>query len=104
MFGFDHTAVGEELAISWALPASLRAVMKWHHAPDEAQDHVDLVALVHVANGLADLFEVESSDLADAPQINEEAFAKLRLDPEDVPSVLEEARAQFDEMQSLLGF
>jgi putative nucleotidyltransferase with HDIG domain len=104
VFGFDHTAVGEELAHSWALPASLTAVMRWHHTPDEAEDHIDLVALVHVANGLADLFEVESTDLADAPHINEEAFARLKLDPEEVPSVLEEARAQFDEMQSLLGF
>jgi len=103
VFGFNHMQVGSVLADAWHLPESLKAVMCWHHEPDEAEDHEDLVALVHVSNALADLFELESRDIADAPAIQEGCLEALGIDPEDVPGIIDAAAEQFSEMQALLG-
>lgn len=103
VFGFDHMQVGAVLAKAWNLPESLQAVMAWHHRPSEATSHQALVALVHVSNALADLFEIESLDLADAPLIQASCFEVLGLDPEEVPAILDSAQEQFIEMQALLG-
>ena len=103
VFGFNHMQVGSVLADAWQLPASLKAAMSWHHLPATAGSHQDLVALIHVANALADLFEVESEDIADAPAIYPPCLEQLHMDITEVPAILASAREQFEEMQQLLG-
>ncbi len=93
VFGFDHMAVGAELARQWRLPASLRACIEFHHEPFACDEMTDAVLIVHLANSIAVLSELDSHDLGDAPPIDERAFARLRLSPD----VIEETVAQTQE-------
>jgi HD-like signal output (HDOD) protein len=46
VLGFDHTEVGERLLQGWSMPPGLVACARWHHQPEAAGQHQDLVRLV----------------------------------------------------------
>lgn len=54
-FGADHAAVGGALLRLWGLSPALAEAIEHHHEPDGASDQVaDIIAVVHVAEKLAD--------------------------------------------------
>lgn len=53
VLGYDHAAVGDALADHWGLPAWLRDVLRWHHAPQSRAMQPSVTGLVHVADVLA---------------------------------------------------
>jgi HD-like signal output (HDOD) protein len=82
VMGFDHGAVGAALAKNWGLPLSLRECIEFHHEPERAQAHPVEVATIHIANSVAVLAEISSTDLRDAPAIAPAALKLTKLDPE----------------------
>ncbi len=48
--GFTHCDSGRLLAERWGLAADLTEVVTHHHAPENATQHQDLVAVVHIAD------------------------------------------------------
>lgn len=80
ILGFDHAAVGGALARKWRLPVSLQECIEFHHEPDRAVQHPVDVAVVHIANSLAVLTEIESDDFIDAPEIHPIAWELTGLD------------------------
>jgi len=101
ILGFDHTAVGAELAAEWQLPETLRECMEYHHQPDQATINPELNALVHISSCLAVLAEIDSTDLYEAPVIDPLAWEITKLNQEMIPEVLEQARMEFSEVKSL---
>ena len=101
IIGFDHSAVGGALAEQWQLPSVLQECIAHHHARERAEKHPREVALVHIANSLAQLAEVDSLDLADAPQIADLAWEKSGLSPSIVESVIRESQQEFVEIEQL---
>jgi len=81
VMGFDHGAVGAALARNWGLPSSLRECIQFHHEPESAQAHPIEVATIHIANSVAVLAEIGSTDLRDAPPISPVALRAAELDP-----------------------
>ena len=54
ILGMNHTEAGDALAELWNLPAPLRAVIRYHHAPDQAPDEFKpLVYCVHLGDIVA---------------------------------------------------
>jgi putative nucleotidyltransferase with HDIG domain len=49
-FGLDHGALGAELARHWQLPEQLVTAIAFHHEPQQAPRHQELVAAVHIAD------------------------------------------------------
>lgn len=80
VLGFDHCAVGAALAQAWGLPPTLQECIRFHHEPERAQTHPTEVATVHIANSIAVLAEIGSTDLRDAPPISQAALHAVRLD------------------------
>lgn len=80
ILGFDHAAVGGALARRWRLPSSLQECIEFHHDPGAAVQHPVDVAIVHLANSLAVLTEIESDDFHDAPEIHPLAWELTGLD------------------------
>jgi putative nucleotidyltransferase with HDIG domain len=99
--GFDHADVGGALARQWNLPSVLQECIAYHHAPAHAEKHRREVALIHIANVLAQLAEVDSLDLDDAPPIDPEAWATTGLDDDIVESVVRGAQEGFLEIEQL---
>jgi HD-like signal output (HDOD) protein len=91
VLGFDHGEVGGALARKWGLPRSLQDCIEFHHRPERAQEFLD-VATVHVANAVAVLAEIGSSDLADAAAISPAALRALKMDAAGVVATVAQTR------------
>jgi putative nucleotidyltransferase with HDIG domain len=92
VFGFDHMAVGAELARQWRLPENLQHSIGDHHEPFAADVLSKVTLVVHIANSLAVLAELDSLDLADAPPIDERAFKELGIGHDVIPEIVAETR------------
>ncbi len=101
IMGFDHTDVGLELARQWNLPKSLQEVIKYHHNPSAADKFQTEVAIVHLANSLACLLELDSDDENVAPATDSLAWEVTGITKPQVATALEESRQQFDEVRAL---
>ncbi|HOO56333.1 MAG TPA: HDOD domain-containing protein [bacterium] len=49
-FEFDHTDVGRFVADKWLLPGTLSQAIGLHHRPHEAEENIDIIYAVHVAD------------------------------------------------------
>lgn len=101
IMGFDHAQVGGELARQWHLPAMLEECIAYHHAIGEAQRFPRETALVHIANILALMAEVDTLDLTDVPPINPRAWEITGLDESVIEPVVHEARSEIAEAEAL---
>lgn len=98
VFGFDHMAVGAALARQWGFPENLRHCIEWHHDPFAADQVNSLTMLVHIANSIAVLVELESENTDDAPPIDYRAFEKLQLSAELIPDIVAATRESFADL------
>ncbi len=102
LLGFDHAELGGALAEHWGLPAGLVACIRYHHDPLAApQPHALAVGLVHVANTLAHLAEIDSRDLRDAPPIVPEVIERLGLGLHTLLTLIEPAQSQILGVEAL---
>ena len=74
ILGFDHAAVGGALARRWRLPPSLAESIEFHPEPARARSHPLDVAVVHIANSVAVLAELESERWEDAAVVQPVAW------------------------------
>ncbi len=104
VIGFDHAQLGAQLARDWHWPAMLVATIGWHHEPEKADEFQKETAVVHIANSLAVLAELDTGDTeeTDAPRIHPLAWETIGLNEEIIPEVLESIRGQFEETRVLL--
>jgi putative nucleotidyltransferase with HDIG domain len=89
VMGFDHGAVGVALARKWGLPLSLQECIQFHHEPERAKTHPIEVATVHIANSLAVLAEIGSTDLRDAPTISSAVLQAAKLDSKNIAAIVQ---------------
>jgi len=53
VLGMDHAEAGARILERWNLGAGMAAAVRWHHAPNEAEENHSLVYLVHLGDMLA---------------------------------------------------
>ncbi len=100
--GFDHAQVGGELARQWHLPPLLQDCIACHHDIQQAQYCPRETAIVHIANILALMAEVDTFDPADVPPVDPLAWEITGLEAEDVvESTIREAQEEFVETEKL---
>ena len=98
VFGFDHMAVGAELARQWRLPESLQVCIGFHHEPFTCDGITDAVLVVHLANSIAVLAELDSVNLNDAPPMDDRTFDKLGLNPDVITDIVADTRDSVAEL------
>lgn len=102
VMGFDHAAVGAELARHWKLPAMLEECIAFHHEVASAKRYPRENALVHIANILALLAEVNSLDPDEVARVDPLAWEITGLSAAEVVEVVVgETRAEFAEAEQL---
>lgn len=101
IIGFDHAMVGGKLASYWGLPPLLVECIACHHAIDKAARYPRETALVHLANILAQMAEVDTLNLDDVPPVDPSAWAITGLGEDIVEQVVREARQEIAETQKL---
>ncbi len=103
VFGFDHTQVGAELIRRWKLPVSIQECVEFHHDPTKAKEYPGETAIIHLANSLACMAELETFDEGEMQRIDPAIWQILGLDGEIMHPVVSGAQAQIAEVQSLLS-
>lgn len=101
IFGYDHCQIGAALAELWDLPEMLQAAVRYHHTPEEAQDHKLEVALVHIGNILAYMAELDEIEADDIGRIHPIAWELTGLTEGMISEIMHEAQEQFDEVQQV---
>ena len=100
--GFDHAQVGGELAQQWQLPPLLQDCIAFHHDIQQAQRCPRETAIVHIANALALMAEVDTLDPNDVPPIDPQAWEMTGLDAgEVIESTVREAQEEIVEAEKL---
>jgi putative nucleotidyltransferase with HDIG domain len=102
IIGFDHAEVGGELAHRWALPTNLQECIAYHHDPAQAKQNRVETAIIHIANSIAALAELNSQELEDAPRIHDIAWELTGLDEEIIAPTIASAQAQLGGARALL--
>jgi putative nucleotidyltransferase with HDIG domain len=101
VLGFDHAQVGGLLLRHWQLPAMLVECVAYHHTPDKAEHFPLEAAIVHIANSIATLAEINSIHLEDVPKIQPSAWKLSGLKEEIIVPVMRETQKQFREARLL---
>jgi len=102
IFGFDHTDVGAELARQWRLPETLRDCIKYHHDPFSCDNPSDAMLVVHVANSIAVLAELDSYNLDEAPPFDSRSLDVLGIKPAILCETMAETRESVSELLRIL--
>jgi HD-like signal output (HDOD) protein len=102
VLGFDHGAIGVALAQNWGLPLSLQECIEFHHEPARARTHPVDVATIHIANSVAVLAEIGSSDPLDGPPLSPEALRAAKCDPQHLSQIVAETQAAAAEILPML--
>jgi putative nucleotidyltransferase with HDIG domain len=101
IIGFDHAQVGGELARQWHLPPMLIECITYHHSIHEAQRYPRETALVHLANTLALMAEVDTLDTIDVSPIDPRAWEITGLSEDIVEPTVREAQEEIAEAEKL---
>lgn len=99
--GIDHAQVGGELARQWNLPPMLEECIAFHHDIRAARRYPRETALVHIANILAQMAEVDTIALADATPIDPEAWKITGLIEELAEQTIRETQAEIVDAEKL---
>ena len=102
VMGFDHAEVGGELARQWHLPPLLEECIAYHHIIRQAQRYPLETAVVHIANILALMAEIDTLDPADVSPVDPLAWEITGLVAADViEPVVREAQKEIAEAEKL---
>jgi len=101
VLGFNHAQVGGLLLRHWQLPALLEECVAHHHTPEKAARFPVETAIVHIANSIATLAEINSTNLEDVSKIQASAWKTSGLKEEIVEPIMRETQKQFREARLL---
>ncbi len=102
IISFDHAEVGSELARSWSLPVSLQECIAYHHNPAHAKQNRVETAIVHIANSIAALVELNTHELDNAPRIHDIAWELTGLDQAIIAPTIADVQTQINGARALL--
>ncbi|RMD80417.1 MAG: HDOD domain-containing protein [Gammaproteobacteria bacterium] len=105
VMGFDHGAVGCELMRKWKLPEHLQEAAAFHHEPEKAPVDPRDVAMVHLADRIAEAMGLGSSGepLPEGELAADRAWGLAELDPGVVEAVTEDVDRRYEETLRLLA-
>jgi len=98
----SHFKIGEMLAEYWSFPPELKAVISFHHSPDKAQEHLNLISIVHVSDVMVHLLGCPIMAGEIEPHINEIALKAIALPPERLRVIAENAIDDRKRLETIL--
>jgi len=104
ILGFDHAEAGHALASHWGFPESLIAAIAHHHDPASCQHHRKEAYLVHLADGLASMLELEDEAEEDLPPLSADVWDEVGISKHDAVALLPSISEQINEYARMLGF
>lgn len=104
ILGFSHADVGFWLGSKWQLPSSLLLPIAYHHQVDEAEQGDLLpVSIVHLADIVCKKAGIGSSGDSVIPPFQQAAKESLRLEDEDLESLVEDLQKGEEKVQAFMN-
>ena len=104
LLGFDHAAVGANVADRWNLPPALIKVIRFHHNPTQANETMRMVAIVHLADVFCRAIGIGNGGDSKIPCINEESWKLFRLNKRTIKRLFSEMEREIANAKALLAF
>ena len=101
VLGFDHAEVGGEMARAWKLPPLLEECIAHHHDISDAKRYPRETALIHIANVIALMAEIDTLDPADVAPIDPQAWETTGLSMESVEPAMRAIQLEVVEVEKL---
>ncbi len=94
--GFHHAKLGGLLLKEWKLPQQLVDSTAYHHNPRSSADFKDEVAVIHVADIIANSLQLGSSGEHLVPALDNQAWESIGLPDAIVNTVIDELQKQYN--------
>ena len=103
VIGADHQQFGEALTAKWRFPRHLRAVIGYHHRPNELSAELTrLGSIIYLADVLCGNENLGFSQTIVGQELTEEALAAVELDIEQLTEIRDQLLEELDEAVSML--
>ena len=102
VLGFDHSKIGEILAIKWNLPSTIKNAVRYHHSGIADGSTEKLVAAVHIGDIIARTLELGYPGDELVPEPNEIVVEKLKLTGSLFTDSYDSILKNFEETNKLL--
>ncbi len=102
VLGYDHAEVGGIVAGNWNLPQTLIKVIRFHHAPPQANESMRLAAIVHMADIFCRAIDLGNGGDRKIPCMHPEAWELLDLDKESIKALFTEMEQEVIKSQAFL--
>ena len=89
--GFNHGDVGAELMKIWQLPPSLCNAVKYHHNPGKAESDDLEASIIHLANAITHIAELEHMRDISIQRIDPYAWQRTKLSEDIIDGIIDEA-------------
>ncbi|MFZ5773227.1 MAG: HDOD domain-containing protein [Thermodesulfobacteriota bacterium] len=90
LLGYDHTEVGGIVADDWRLPPFLVKAISSHHLPEGGGEYAEIVAAVHIADGICSMIGGGRGVDGLANRIHQEALSIIDLNEDDIDCIIEQ--------------
>ena len=101
VMGLDHSEVGGELARKWQLPPVLEECIAYHHNIRGAKLFPRETAMIHIANIVAQMAELNSMDPFNVQPIDPLAWELTGLTEESVEPAMRAAQEEIADVEKL---
>lgn len=103
LIGYDHAALGGELAKRWKFPQAIRDAIRLHHSPPDASGRSNLSDVVYIANLFAHALDQGKIREQKFAMLAAEAYDRLTLDQAEWPALAQAAQQLYMGSIQLVG-
>jgi len=102
VFGINHPEAGGMLFDYWNLPEEIASAIRYHHSPEEADKHQQVVNIVHVADMLAYVESIGIGIEGVHYHVSDSAFEQMGIDEDTLEYVASQSVGKMKEILNLL--
>lgn len=103
LVGYDHAALGGELAQRWKFPQAICEAIRLHHSPQDASARGVLADVVYVANLFAHALDQGAIREQKFATLSAAAYTRLLLDSAELPALAQSAQKLYAGSIQLVG-
>ena len=103
VLGTNHADIGAQILTNWSLPDEIVNAVRWHHAPEKAQQTSTMLDIVHVANFMSMMIGVGIGRDGLQHQPSVEVTDRLGLEPYHLEKVASQTMQWVNELSEVLG-
>lgn len=103
VLGIDHQQLGAIIARRWRFPGEVVDSIGFHHQPQEAQEHRDMVAIIYVSNRMVSGMGIGCGVDGFFQPNQDNVFVHLGITPRMVEKFMAETLTDLDETKQFLA-